>query len=554
MHMIRKLSVKFPFLFLLLPLTIAVAAPLTQNNICPAIVQQALAELAENCNLLDRNSVCYGYNQVGATFNEPQPDDFFSKASDTSSLTIVDTLETAPLDEQSNTWGVALMKVQANVPNSLPGQAVTFILLGDTEIRNEVSPEDAFVPADPVDVTVIGSVNIRSGPNTRSNVLGSATDGTVLSADGRSEDGGWLRVLFQDRLGWISAELVSAPESVGELPVLTGQQRTPMQSFYLRTGVGTTSCDEAPDLLVVQGPENLKVDLTVNGADIQIGSTIVLFSVESPFGDLLNDPELIQQFGSALTNQDIPADLVCSVMQIVVIDGGAEINNGILDLPTGFTARSINCGAADRTSGFSTPWGGTRPLTADELRMLQTLNDLPPEVLNYPIRVPTLGDIQTFLQSLNAGASGNTVTNGPAAGGVECSTLRPTSPLGTMPGKDTPFYWDAAAGATSYTVRVYDSGGALVAEYSVAAPQTNLVGNPDAKDSLSWEVSAYVNGQLACTSSRVTVVRDVVYESAPPPPENTVICHAAYMMCPPTCSIIGNCGYMGKDTLCSCPP
>jgi hypothetical protein len=238
--MIRRLSVKFPFLFLLLPLTLAVAAPALQDSICPAIVQQALAELGENCNLLDRNSVCYGYNQVGATFNEPQPDDFFSKASDTSSLTIVDTLETAPLDEQSSTWGVALMKVQANVPNSLPGQAVNFILLGDTEIRNEVSPDDAFVPADPVDVTVIGSVNIRSGPNTRSNVLGSAADGTVLPADGRTEDGGWLRVLFGDRLGWISAELVSAPEAVGDLPVLTGQQRTPMQSFYLRTGVGTT--------------------------------------------------------------------------------------------------------------------------------------------------------------------------------------------------------------------------------------------------------------------------------------------------------------------------
>jgi hypothetical protein len=124
-----------------------------------------------------------------------------------------------------------------------------------------------------------------------------------------------------------------------------------------------------------------------------------------------------------------------------------------------------------------------------------------------------------------------------------------------MPGGQTPFYWDAAPGATSYTVRVYDGSGAQVGEYSVNAPTTTLVGNPEGKDNMSWEVSAYVNGQLACTTPRVNVLRDTVYDSAPPPDESTLICNPyySYPYCPASCTLVGSCGYMGKDFLCSCP-
>jgi hypothetical protein len=511
--MMQKFFFRFLLPLFLLPLTLAVAEPISQENLCPGIVQQALVGLGQNCNQMDRNSMCYGFNYVAATFSEPQADDYFSEVSDTSSLTIVDTLATAPLNVDSSTWGLAVMKVQANVPNSLPGQAVTFILLGDTELRNEVSPDAAFIPADPVDVMAVGGVNIRSTPSVRSNVIGSVTGGTILPADGRSEDGQWLRVLFQNASGWISTDLVDAPEAADMLPTLTHDLRTPMQAFYLRTGIETTTCGDAPDLLVIQGPKNLTVNLTVNGAAMQVGSTIVLRSNEAAFGDLLNDPEVISQFGGQLHNQNTPGDLTCNVTQLMVIDGGAAMNDGGLSLPNGFTARSINCGIADPDSGFMTSWGGLRPMNQEELAYLQTLNNLPLEVLNYPIRVPTLDDIQVILQSLNSGV-GNVVISGPAAAQVNCTTLRPTSPLGAMPDGDTQFYWDAADGATSYTVRVYDSGGALMGEYSVDASQTTLTANPSGKDSLSWDVSAYVDGQLACTSSRATVIRNVEYDES----------------------------------------
>ncbi|MBZ0288133.1 MAG: SH3 domain-containing protein, partial [Anaerolineae bacterium] len=209
---------------------IVFVSAVAQQDECPALVEQALTNLGQNCDALDRNSACYGYNKLSATFNEEQPDDYFSKVSDRTSLNVLDTLSTTPLDAAAGTWGVAVMKVQANVPNSLPGQAVTFVLLGDTQIRNDVSPADAFTPAEPVDVTAVGNVNIRSSASTRANVIGSVTAETVLPADGISENGNWYRVLYNDSPAWINADFVTAPDAANALPVITQDLRTPMQA------------------------------------------------------------------------------------------------------------------------------------------------------------------------------------------------------------------------------------------------------------------------------------------------------------------------------------
>jgi len=538
------------FLFTL-PLIVAIASTVALQDDCPALVDAALEDLGQNCDALDRNNACYGYNKLSATFYEAQPDDFFTQVSDRTALNLLDTLTTTPLNTDAGTWGVAVMKVQANVPNSLPGQAVTFILLGDTEIRNEVSPADAFTPADPVDVTVIGNANIRSSPSTRANVVGSVSDGTVLPADGRSADGEWYRVLFNETPAWVSAGLVNAPEAALALPNISSEVRTPMQAFYLTTGFSDTSCNEAPDALIVQGPESVKVDLTVNGANITIGSTVVFRSLESTYGDLLSDEALVELYGGLLTGQDAPADLNCNVMTIMVVDGDAELNEDGLTLPMGFTAQSINCGGADRTSNFLTPWVGWRPLTQEELDFLQMLNDIPPNLLNYPIRVPTLADIQAILQAFNSSGGGNGGTV-PASTveQVDCTPFKPTSPLGSMPGNVTTFYWDPAIGATNYIVRVYDSSGNETSTGTTSGPETNVTFNPAGEGNLSWDVSAYYNGQLACTSARVGVVRDILFDIPPPPPDTYTVCVPYFSSCPSGCSLIGTCGF--KDNLCEC--
>ncbi|MEZ4671252.1 MAG: SH3 domain-containing protein [Anaerolineae bacterium] len=548
------MHLRFGLLLLGVMLVLSPVVRALQDATCPDIVNRAMRELGQNCDALDRNSACYGYNRVNTTFLEAQPDNFFSQVSDRSTLLLIDEITTAPLDVVNDTWGMAVMKVQANVPSSLPGQAVTFVLMGDTQVRNDVAPEVAFIPGDPVDVTTISNANIRSNPSQTANVIGSVPNGSKLKADGRSSDSQWLRVLYQGSPGWISVLLLDSAVDVAALPVITAGARTSMQAFHVTTGVRGVNCEEAPDVLLVQGPEKIKVELTLNGADIKIGSTIVIQSVRKTFGELMRDPGLVKEFGGSLTGKNASTGLVCNVIQLMVVDGGADLNKGVIHLPTGFTANSINCGGADRATVFNIPWGGSRPMTPDELEFLKPLEKLPPKVLNYPVRIPTLSDIQAILKALGGVLTGGSVTNGPAASRVDCSNFKPTSPLGQMPAGNVDFYWDAVPGATSYTVHVYDGGGATVAEYSVDAPQTSVSGTPDGKDNMSWDVSAYLDGILACTTGKANVLRDTIYGIPVVGSGGSgfvTVCQPRTSPCNSPCVTGGLCGR--TSVYCTCP-
>jgi hypothetical protein len=450
-----------------------------QGGDCPEIVQQALAELGDHCQDLSKNTACYGFNLVEATFNQEIPEDFFTKPSDRAELVSVESIATAPLDEELQQWGVAVLSVQANVPNSLPGQSVRFLLFGDTQVENAVPAESALPAVEPIPVVTLVGANIRTRPTSNANVAGSVPAGTELGADGISGDGGWLRVALNERTpGWISTTVIDPAADLSSLPTITADSLSPMQAFYFRTGIGQPSCNEAPNVLVVQGPDNLRVNITANGADIEIGSTIMLKSVDD--------------------NQ----------VELTTLNGTARVDN--LRIPAGFTATS----PLDE-NGNMVNFSGLRPLTQAELDELAWLQDAPAEVLEYPIDLPDQPTTFTPLPTSANPPPGNTGGNNPpppSDGSVDCSGFRATSPLdGARYGRNT-FYWDAAPGATSYRLNVPGVG-----SVEVAAPTTNVTFNlasagPSTFE-ISWSVDALVNGAVACSTALVTIPR----ESAPPP-------------------------------------
>jgi hypothetical protein len=484
---------------LLIVASLLVFAPLAgmaQNDagVCPALVEQALSELGENCDLLDRNSACYGYNRVDATFHQSETEDFFSQPADRSQLANLQSIATAPLDVNQDFWGIAVLNVQANVPNTLPGQAVTFVLLGDVEVDNAVAPEEVAEPTEPVTVTTAIAANIRSAPTTNANVIGSVTPGTELPADGMDASGAWLRVLFESGPGWMSREVIETEADVSGLPVISRESRSPMQSFFFTTGVGDPACNAAPpSLLVVQGPDNVKVDITANGADITIGSTIALMILPG------------------------------NTLQLVVISGEAQL--GDLTIPAGF---KISAPLSEDGKTVTGLWEKLSPLTQEDLDLLAPLEGLPANLLHYPIILPTLEEIQTLLNAfLQANNPTNNATGGTqgttVGGGADCSTFRATSPLDGLPFGDTTFYWDLAPGATGYQVNIFNSEGAVVGSFTTDGANSSLIGdtsNLGGGFSFSWQVTALVNGQTACSSAPITMFRESppAPQEAPPPP------------------------------------
>ena len=339
------------------------AAAQDSSQLCTPFIEQALAEVGSICSGLERNSVCYGFNRVDATFNEAVAPDFFSQPADRAALIDLAQLSTVALSPEQKQWGVAVMNVQANVPGTLPGQAVTFVLVGDATLENTVPAAEARTElADPIEISAATNANIRSGPGINANVVGGVVAGTLMQADGVSSDLGWLRILYADAPAWISRSVVGAVDGLDSLPVVQGDWQTPMQAFYFRTGTGQPQCtDFPPAALVIQGPERVDVNLTMNGAAVTVGSTIVLTQPDA------------------------------NTLKCIVVDGAAHFPSG-LTVPTGFAVEAT----LNADGEVISTWGGFHALTDGELSELAFVELLPDELFHYPVKLPTRAEIQAI--------------------------------------------------------------------------------------------------------------------------------------------------------------
>lgn len=115
-----------------------------QGNACPVLVQQALEAAGNACTTLSRNQICYGHNQAEALDLNQRSLSGFSAVGDITEVTEISTLKTASFNLEENIWGVALMSLQANIPDTLPGQAVTFVVYGDAQITPIESEDNTY--------------------------------------------------------------------------------------------------------------------------------------------------------------------------------------------------------------------------------------------------------------------------------------------------------------------------------------------------------------------------------------------------------------------------
>ncbi len=300
-----KLLTKLLFTLLLLCLAPTVFA----QDACPAIVSAALDATQNACDATGRNQVCYGNVLLNATPQTGAAAFTFAKPGDKADVGGVQSLTLSTMNTADQQWGVALMKLQANLPDTLPGQNVTVVLFGDVAIQNEgtSAAQPTATPAPPatptpvlIGVTPSNKINVRSAPSTSASVVSSIPKGDTLQADGRTDAGDWLHVdLGGGQYGWVFAQLVKADSDVSVLPVMTGDASSsaeaapteaaaapifgPMQAFYFTSGANDAPCAQAPDSgILIQTPEGAgKINLDVNDVSIQLGSTAYLQAQKS---------------------------------------------------------------------------------------------------------------------------------------------------------------------------------------------------------------------------------------------------------------------------------
>ncbi len=262
----------------LLLIVFCFSTAMAQEATCGPFVQQALSAVENDCASTGRNQACYGYVALDATPRDGVQNFNFAREGDVANVADVETLRLSALDQAKQTWGIALMKLQANLPDTLPGQNVTFLMFGNVEVTNAVP---AGTELKTVDVTSKNRINVRSGPSTNYGVIGSLGTGDIATANGRNEQTSWLRIQLpgSSALGWVSASLVSTGGDLSSLSVFSADDHQPafkpMQAFYFSTGIGKSACNGAPqDGILIQTPEGAgKIALRANDVDIQLGST-----------------------------------------------------------------------------------------------------------------------------------------------------------------------------------------------------------------------------------------------------------------------------------------
>ncbi len=426
-------------------LFISVSVLFAQEDTCPALVKQALETTSTACAATGRNQACYGNITLEA---EPQPDvtDFtFDFSGDIINVTDLQSLTLSRLDESAGVWGISLMKIQANLPDTLPGQNVTFLLFGDVNLQ-PVPP----LPQQAGTIIASSNANVRSGASSTDPVVTTVVPGTSLRVNGRNASTGWLRITLEDgSTGWVSANLVTVEGDTDSLPVVESGAAAygPMQAFYFQSGISDAPCIEAPNSgILIQTPEGAgEVVLRIDEVQVRLGSTVFLQA----------------QAGAVLT--------------VYVLEGQARV--------TAFDVERTVPAGGRVTVPIDENLAASGPPTAIEPYTETVVNALPIEILEIPVEIAaplTAADLaaadttETTTCTVTTSGAVNT-RSGPGtvyslSGGLNANTS--SNPTGQADGSDGYTWWQFANGSWVREDVVDSAGNCAVLPVVVDIPPT----------------------------------------------------------------------------------
>jgi uncharacterized protein YgiM (DUF1202 family) len=256
-------------LLLLTPTTRSVVA---QDDNCPTQVILAMARAGSACRDLEPDQACAGNGTVNASFQPNLGDLTFGAPGERVPVNALAYIQTV---NASEAWSVALMQIRADLP-ATEQRSVTLLAFGDVTLENNVPPLPELT------VSARAVMYIRATPNERGEILREMGLRETLTANGRTEDNVWVRVLIPGTsdLGWVSTGVITAERTIGSLAVVdeTTPFYYPFQIVTLHTGQDDAWCAEAPASgLLIQTPNTeTEVTITINGITLHLAATVFL--------------------------------------------------------------------------------------------------------------------------------------------------------------------------------------------------------------------------------------------------------------------------------------
>ena len=228
---------------LILILTASIAA---QDNSCPAMQDEALANIAALCAEQEAESLCFGFPTVSAIQRQPAAEQ--PRLQQPGDSIPLDGIDWFSLSTEDHGWGVARAVFPAYPPDSVEPESAALLAFGNVAL---FFPAPLEVPSPLVDVTVTAArgAYLRAQPTTESRIVRPLSVRSKLKAMGASQDRRWLHVYAAPNIrGWMSDEVVSQPAQ--ELPILNTEPESPplwlpWQTFDFRSGMDDKPCAES---------------------------------------------------------------------------------------------------------------------------------------------------------------------------------------------------------------------------------------------------------------------------------------------------------------------
>lgn len=255
---------------------------------CALLVEDAVAQVQAACAGVERGQVCYG--EPGVTVSASGIESVALDEPSISDLAGLNALSTAPADPEAGAWGVAVLKLPANLPAD-GTDAVTAVLYGGASITRAApvaAADTSAAEGATLDVSNATNepVNLRSGAGVAYGVVAQVPPGESMVADGRNEVGDWVRVQYNGAAAWVFARVIAWDGDLMALPVLSPDdvsssapavESSPFQTFTLE-GTASEACPAAEPGLLLQYTGEQPASLMINGVTLSFSDASLLVS------------------------------------------------------------------------------------------------------------------------------------------------------------------------------------------------------------------------------------------------------------------------------------
>jgi len=235
--------------------------------------------LGEACAGLERGQACSAHAPVHAHLGDGTVVGGFAARGTRSDAAPLQVLYAGAWQEEAQAWGITVLNLEANLPQSADGPGVIVLLAGEAEAINRLVEQQSLRIPPPLRTAALVDTRRYKQPSLLPEPVGEVAAGQLLQVDAWDATMQWLREVSGGEVSWIRAEDMARLGAMDDLPQLGLGAAFAWQDMSLRTATSLPACAEAEPFIAIELPVDFDANFTINGVDIQLGSMVTFQQV-----------------------------------------------------------------------------------------------------------------------------------------------------------------------------------------------------------------------------------------------------------------------------------